>query len=99
MHTPIGYPIQGITSDLRQTELSALHSTLQEVNEKTSKLISEIDESLNKILPYQEVNKSQAEPSKPEQPCLINSLKSQIKFANENSDRLVTITRHLNTLV
>jgi hypothetical protein len=92
--------IQSKSTELRQKELSAIYSELQAANEKTHKLIMEINESLNKILPYNEPNsKAEKDPSKPEHPCLVNSLKSQVKFAYENSERLVTITRHLNTLV
>jgi hypothetical protein len=86
-------------AELRQTELSAIHSELIDVNEKCHKLIMEITESLNKIQPYSEPNKMESVPSKPEEPSLVNDLKRQLRFARENSDRLVNITRHLNTLI
>jgi hypothetical protein len=85
--------------EIRQTELSAIHSEMVDVNEKCHKLIMEINESLNKIQPYSEPNKSEVNPSKPEEPSLVNEMKRQLRFARENSDRLVNITRHLNTLI
>lgn len=86
---------------VKQTELSAIHSELLDLNEKTNALMSQAKEALNKIHPYMEpspIDKSGAI-SKPEEPSLVNSLKGQLRFYKENAERLQSIVRHLNTLI
>jgi len=90
------------TSEVKQTELSAIHSELLDINEKTNNLLNEAREKLNKIHPYYEpspINKEAGIPSKPEEPSLVNSLNSQLRFTRENSEKLVLIVRHLNSLI
>lgn len=89
------------SAEIRQTELSSIHSSLVDANEKSQKLISEINESLRKIHPFNEPNKLAPEPgkNKPEEASLVNSLRGQVRFAKENADRLVGIVQHLNSLI
>ncbi len=97
------YPEQAknaVGIEIRQTELSSVNSQFLDVNERTEKYLSEIAESLNKIYPIQEPSEKNPEPtSKPEMPSVINSLRAQLRYANQNADKLQVIARHLNTLV
>lgn len=84
----------------KQSELAAIHSELLDVNERTSSLLMSVNESLNKIHPYSEPSTPMEKNlSKPEEPSLVNSLKMQLRFARENSDKLNLIVRHLNSLI
>lgn len=86
---------------VKQTELSAIHSGLLDVNERTNSLLMQVNESLNKIHPYSEPQEPTGEKSlsRPEEPSLVNALKTQLRFAKENSDKLNLIVRHLNSLI
>lgn len=92
---------KGTASEIKQTELSAIHSELLDLNEKTNNLLNEAREKLNKIHPYHEPSPINKEPgqSKPEEPSLVNSLNGQLRFTRENSEKLVLIVRHLNSLI
>lgn len=90
-------------SQVKQVELSAIHSELLDINESTSAIISEIRESLNKIHPYNEPSPIEKNPSggiaKLEENSLVNSLKHQLRFSRENRDKLQMIVRHLSSLI
>lgn len=85
---------------VKQTELSAIHSELLDVNERNSSLLMQAKDSLDKIHPYSEPSEvMEKNLSKPEEPSLVNAMKTQLRFAKENSDKLNLIVRHLNSLI
>lgn len=94
------YPKASLTNEVQQlAQLVSLHGDLLHVNERTHRFIMEIQESLNKIQPAIEPKNLESSPNKPEEPSFINEMRRQLRFANENADRLSNVCRHLNTLI
>jgi hypothetical protein len=91
---------QAMTEPTKQAELVKIQSDWFSINERTQKLIDEINDSLMKIMPYHEPKAGSSNPAISDQGTgIVSSFKEQLRVAQVNLEKLVNITNHLNRLI